>query len=269
MTKRVLVTGAGGVCGREVCRELMARGHSVHGLIRRHRETDPPVAEMHMADLADAAAIDAAADGMDAIVHMAATPDPDDYMTRLLPNNIVGIYNIFEAARNQGVHRFVLASSAQVAWGLPNWRKAIIRVEAGTAPTNHYGLAKVYAEQMGRMYAAVYSLSVVAIRMGWLPRDQQLATSLAADQWGHATYFSPPDVGRAFACAVETEDDKIGGFAPIYASSRSPRHDRGLDLEPARRVIGFEPQDTWPQNLPKQLLAKVTVHGTGTANDRE
>ena len=50
------------------------------------------------------------------VIHLAATPDDDDFLTKLLPNNIVGVYHVLEAARLAGVRRLVLASSGQVVW---------------------------------------------------------------------------------------------------------------------------------------------------------
>ena len=49
-------------------------------------------------------------------MHLAATPDDADFLTELLPNNVVGVYNVFEAARLAGVRRMILASSGQVVW---------------------------------------------------------------------------------------------------------------------------------------------------------
>ena len=59
-------------------------------------------------------------------------------------------------------------------------------------------------------------------------------------------YLSPADAGRFFACAVTAPvKDK---FAIVYASSK-PRRRQYFDMDAARRLVGFEPQDTWPQGI--------------------
>ena len=104
----VLVTGAAGRIGRAVVRELTARGHRVRAF---DRTPAPAAAEVVVGDLTDAAAVRHAARGAETLVHLAATPDDDDFLTQLLPNNLVGVYHVLEAARLVGVKRLVLASS--------------------------------------------------------------------------------------------------------------------------------------------------------------
>ena len=59
----------------------------------------PGAEEFLVGNLTDAAGVKEAASGVSAIVHLAAWPDDDEFMTRLLPNNIIGLYNLLEAAR--------------------------------------------------------------------------------------------------------------------------------------------------------------------------
>ena len=69
------------------------------------------LAEIDKRRATDAPAVSRAAEGVDALIHLAATPDDDDFLTKLLPNNILGAYHVLEAARLAGVRRVVLASS--------------------------------------------------------------------------------------------------------------------------------------------------------------
>ena len=72
---------------------------------------------------------------------------------------------------------------------------------------------------------------------------------MARSPVGQAMYLSPGDAGRFFRCAVEAEGIP---FAILFATSRS----NGpvlFDLEPARRLIGFEPRDTFPDGIPHPL----------------
>src|SRR6185369_10045463 len=96
----VLVTGSAGRIGRAVVRELTARGHKVRGF---DRVATPGVTDTVVADITDADAVRRAVAGVRTLIHLAATPDDDDFLTQLAPNNIVGAYQIMEAARAAGV----------------------------------------------------------------------------------------------------------------------------------------------------------------------
>src|SRR5688500_11471621 len=111
--RKVLITGSSGRIGRAAVAELLRRRHSVRGF---DRAAAPGLADCRIADLADRAALDEAMRGIDCVVHLAATPDDDDFFTQLLPNNIIGLYHVMESARAAGVRRIILASSGQVNW---------------------------------------------------------------------------------------------------------------------------------------------------------
>jgi nucleoside-diphosphate-sugar epimerase len=242
--RNVLVTGAAGWVGQAVCRELLSRGHHVRGLDRLPGPlSDLP--DFHLAELEDAAAIDRAAQGMDSIVHLAATPDDADFMSRLLGPNIIGVYNVCDAARRHNVRRLVLTSTMQVING-HDWRTRTVSVQDGPSVTNHYGVTKVFAEAMGQMYHQTHKLSVVVARLGWCPRTQPQWQKMTESQTARRIYLSPGDAGRFFACAVEAPDV---GYALVFVTSR-PSQPAALDLEPARIAVGFQPQDLWSDGWP-------------------
>ena len=75
----------------------------------------PDVADAVIADVADAAAVQAAMRGVDAVVHLAAQPHERPF-PELVGPNVIGLYNVMDAAREQAVKRVVLASSMMVVW---------------------------------------------------------------------------------------------------------------------------------------------------------
>jgi uronate dehydrogenase len=238
--------GAAGAIGRSVCIELLRRGHVVRGFDLQAMDHVPGLTDALVGDLADRAAVDRATAGMDSIVHLGAYPNDAAFMDVLLGPNVIGLFNVMDAARQASMRRVVLASSMQVISGLESRRqRGPIRVEDGTAPKNHYALTKVWMEHMAEMYWRCYELSSIAVRIGWTPRDARQAEHIDRHEWGRAIYLSHDDAGRFFAQAIEAHDV---GYAALFAVS-CLGVGVAADMEPARQLIGFEPRDTWPAGL--------------------
>jgi nucleoside-diphosphate-sugar epimerase len=246
---RVLVTGSAGRIGQAVVAELKARSRAVRGF---DRVPTPGLEDYVVGDLTDGAAVRQAVRGAGALIHLAATPDDDDFLTRLVPNNVIGVYHVLEAARLGGVRRVVLASSGQVVW----WQRFTgpwpIRADDTPTPRSWYAATKLFQEAAGRAYADGHGLSVIAARLGWCPRDAEHVQELARTDWGPDVYLSPGDAGRFFACAADA--DAGLRFAVVYATSRPVRAEV-YDLAPARELLGYEPRDRWPEGVEDQLGA--------------
>lgn len=243
--KRVLVTGSTGAIGQPLSRYLIGRGHHVRGFARR---PSPGLEDAVIGDLADRDAVRRAVEGMDTIVHLGAYPNPADFIDVLLGPNVVGLYYVCEAAVELGVRRLILASTVQVTTG-HQFRDRPVTVEDGPMPVNHYALTKVWAEAAGDMYARVHNLSVISVRIGWFPRNTEECRRLAASPFGKDIYLSHDDSDRFLALCVESENPPPGKHEILQAASRPVGIGR-LDLERAREVIGYVPQDIWPQGLP-------------------
>jgi NAD+ dependent glucose-6-phosphate dehydrogenase len=110
--KRVLVTGLSGLIGGAVHRRLAGR-YELTALNRR----DAPGVRCIQADVADFSAIRPAFDGQDVVVHLAAVVRGNATWDELLHANVIGVYNVFEAARQAGVERVIFASSGSVFGG--------------------------------------------------------------------------------------------------------------------------------------------------------
>ena len=235
----VLVTGSAGRVGKAACEGLLAHGHRVRAFDIRE---SPGVDDAHIGDICERSQVGKAMAGIDVVVHLAATPDEDDFINKLLPNNIVGIYNVLEGARKAQVRRIILASSGQVVMGHEGpWP---ITPEIPVSPRNWYGSAKVLAEVAGQVYAYVHGLCVIVARLGWCPRNQRHAEQLAGDEFGRDVYLSPRDAGRFFACAVESPTDL--DYFVVFATSKPVSKVR-FDLSKTKKLLGFVPTDTWPQ----------------------
>ena len=249
----VLVTGSAGRIGRAVVRELKARGRPVRGF---DLVPTPDADDGIVGDITDAPLVRRAMEGVGSLIHLAAVPDDDDFETKLAPSNVIGVYQVLEAARQAGVRRLVLGSSGQVVWWQRFSGPLPITTDAPPTPRGWYAATKVFLEAAGRAFAEAHGLTVVAVRLGWCPRDREHVAELARTEWGPDVYLSPGDAGRFFACAVEAPASFR--FAVIYACSR-PVRQVVYDLSPSRTLLGYEPQDTWPQGI--EVIEGAVVPG--------
>jgi nucleoside-diphosphate-sugar epimerase len=237
----VLVTGSAGRIGRAAVQGLRTAGHRVRGF---DLVPSPDVDESIVGDITDADAVRRAMGGAGTLIHLAAVPDDDDFMTKLLPANIIGVYQVMEAARAAGVKRLILGSSGQVVW----WQRFTGPLPIGpngpVSPRAWYASAKVFLEATGRSFAELHGCNVLAVRLGWCPRTRDHAEELARTEWGPDVYLSPGDAGRFFARAVAA----LGNirFAVVYAMSRHIKK-QYHDMTGARDLLGYDPQDTWPE----------------------
>ncbi len=223
-------------------KELLARGRPVRGF---DRVPTPGLADMVVGEVTDGDAVRRAMQGVGSLIHLAATPDDDDFMTTLLGPNVVGTYHILEAARAAGVQRAVLASSGQVIWNQRLVGPYPIGPDVQVSPRYWYAATKVFLEAAGRAFAdAKYIPCVLAIRLGWCPRTPEQVREISEQDWAQDVYLSPGDAGRFFACAVEAKVDRP--FAILYATSRPAKLER-VALEPARKLLGYEPRESWPE----------------------
>lgn len=241
-TRRVLLTGNAGYIGRVVAPALVGRGHLVRGFDRVACDN---VAEHVTGDLTDPDAIGRAVEGMDVVLHLAASPKVTATWEELVEPNVIGLYNVFGVARQAGVSYIIAASSVHAVTAMaPNTDDRPIRVSDGPAPGNLYGMTKVWAEEMGRYNALNHDLTVLAVRIAWFARHgvemQQMVRHGPANQ-----YFSHNDAQRLFIRAVEA-DLEPGRFEIVFGVSRPQSH-WVYDPEPARRLLGYEPQDTHPE----------------------
>ena len=128
---------------------------------------------------ADSAQVEKAVAGVDGIVHLGGFSVEGPWET-ILNANIVGCYNLFEAARRKGVKRVVFASSNHAVGFYPRQRK--IGVDAPVRPDSRYGVSKAFGEALGALYAYKHGLRVTCLRIGNVgdaPARQAPAVDLA------------------------------------------------------------------------------------------
>jgi uronate dehydrogenase len=160
---KVLITGGAGRIGTKLRRELA----SAFDLIRtfdRVPVADPgPGEESVVGDLGDMAALEAAMAGMDGVVHLAAIPNEQPWEV-MLRTNVIGTWNVYEAAFRSGVRRVVFGSSNHAVGFYP--RTTRIGSDVPCRPDSRYGLTKCWGEDVGSLYADKYGVRSLHIRIG-------------------------------------------------------------------------------------------------------
>jgi uronate dehydrogenase len=247
--RTVLLTGAAGLVGTMLRAELPGHGHRLRLFDRAPIPAEPAAIT---ADLADSAALAAAASGVDAIVHLAGIPSEAPFAD-ILATNIVGTHQLYEAARAAGVRRVVFASSNH-AVGFTGRPAAGDAVPGDTPhrPDTYYGLSKCFGEDLASLYADRYGIDTVSLRIGSCFPEPTTVRHLG-------TWLSPGDCGRLVHAALTAP---VRGHVAVFGISANTR--AWWDLGPAR-ALGYDPQDD-AERFASALLAK---HGELTPDDPE
>jgi len=236
--ERCLITGAAGGIGTRLRRLL--RGVYPH-LRLSDRVPPPDLAadeEFVAADLADAAAVERAVAGMQGIIHLGGLSTECPW-EEILPANIIGTYNLFEAARRAGVERVVFASSNHVVGFYPRRRR--ISAEAIPRPDSRYGVSKAFGEALGAFYADKFGLGVLAIRIGNV-------ADAPVDERRLSIWVKPEDLVQLLRIGLEHPDLH---FEVVYGVSANARG--WWDNETAFR-LGYRPTGE-AENLSAAALA--------------
>lgn len=258
--RRVAITGANGVVG-----EILCIGLSPEFDVRPVTRTNALPGGV-LADLGDVDSLVTAFADCDAVIHLAAASGVDIAWDLILSANIIGAYNVFEAASQAGVPRVVFASTNHVvgqyevdnAPGLYELDDQLcIDEHTEVRPDSPYGASKVFGEALGRYYADTHAMSVICLRIGSVRADNDpygptvtnSAGWLNLDQHGkllrsRATWLSHRDCLQLFRRSLTADVD----WSVAFGTSANPR--LIWSLASAERDLGYRPQDASPESLP-------------------
>lgn len=224
--QNILVTGAAGGIGTRLRKLLKGVYPNIRWSDLRRPDDLAADETFVAADLADYAQVERIAEGIDGIVHLGGYSIEGPWDT-ILQANIVGTYNLFEAAYRQGVKRVVFASSNHVMGFYP--RAERIGVNVTVRPDSRYGVSKAFGESIGALYADKHGLRVTCLRIGNVG-DAPL------DKRRLAIWLKPEDLVQLIRIGFEHRDIR---FEIFYGASDNA--DAWWDNSNARR-FGYKPQ---------------------------
>jgi len=223
--KTVLITGATGDVGTHLSRELAGR-YKLR--LSDRRPLKPPKGQTFVkADITKMANALRITKGVDAIVHLGGYSVEGPWES-ILQANIIGCYNVFEAARRNGVKR-VLFPTSNHAVGFYR-RDQTIDHRVYPKPDSRYGVSKVFGEALGSLYADKYGMEVFMMRIGNV-------NPMPIDKRRLSIWFSPRDLAQLVSIGIEHPDIR---FEIVYGISRNKR--AWYDNSNAFR-LGYRPQD--------------------------
>ena len=277
MTK-IAVTGGSGKAGRCVVRDLLDHGYQVVNV-----DVAPPAQSLtrfRQANLTDLGEVFEALDGVEAVVHLAAIPNPDRYTPgHIFHNNTMGCFNVFTVAMQLKLARVVWASS-ETTLGLPFDREkpayAPIDEQHPLYPESSYALSKVVTEEMARQFHRWTGIPFVALRFSNIKDPQQYADfpsywqDATLRKWNLWGYVDGRDVAQSCRLALEASISGAEAFIIAAADTVMNRSSRDLlaevfpgvplskpvgefetllSIDKARQLLGYTPQYSWRDHI--------------------
>jgi uronate dehydrogenase len=245
--KTILITGAAGDVGTHLRRELagkyVLRVSDLRSLKKINKEE-----QFVRADISKMPEALRITKGVDAIVHLGGYSVEGPW-EGILNANIIGCYNVFEAARRNRVKRILFPTSNH-AVGFYR-RDQTIDHRVYIKPDSRYGVSKVFGEALGSLYSDKYGMEVFCMRIGNVnatPIDKRRLSIL----------FTPRDLAQLVTIGIEHPDIR---FEIVYGISRNKR--AWYDNSNAYR-LGYQPKDD-SEKWAAEVLAREKPGGDPVA----
>lgn len=231
--KTILITGASGYVG-----QAFLRVYGQDYMLRVFGRTAVEGYEFVQGDIKCLDDLERAAKGVDAIVHLAAATTDGTGISDLeyFQTNIVGTFNVLEAAARNGVKRAVYGSSV-CAVGFRPTPKLIKETDRCEPSDGMYGYSKYLSERLCEHYAKSRGMSIICLRMAMVVPQHELvapANPFAA-HWLGAVHIE--DVLQAYKLAIDNDTIRFGVF---HIAADSPKSK--FDITNAKGVLGYRPR---------------------------
>ncbi|KAF8150631.1 hypothetical protein B0H34DRAFT_146093 [Crassisporium funariophilum] len=222
---KLVITGCNGIVGRRVVKLALERGHTVLGLDITPQPdpkddwTNTQEYTFKQVDLRDFDVVLAVLEGYEAVIHLAAYPNPHDYKATAHNSNVVISWNSLRGCAELGITRVAQASSVNViALGYckeanRGFRYLPVDEDHPCEPDEPYGLSKVFCEMQADTIVRRYkSMEIASLRLHWTVPDRPTASAKgevrgALGVWGYVQEDSAAD---AFLLAIGANDKWAG-----------------------------------------------------------
>ena len=185
----------------------------------------------------------------DMVVHFGAIGDEAPF-DAILQSNIVGAYNVWEAAYKNGVRRVVYASSIHAVGMHP--KNEFIGTDAPHRPDTYYGLAKCFAEDLASLYWDKRGIESVCMRI--------LSAANVGNPRAVGSWLSYDDLIQLVTRAIDTP---VTGFAVVYGVSNNDR----VPVDNAKAsFLGYQPKDNAEQFAAETFAASDVLDSQDTGN---
>ncbi len=230
--QRVLITGASGGIGTHL-RKLLK---PIYPDLILSDINEPkallPDEKFVQANLNDLSTVESICDGVGGIVHLGGISGEAPWES-ILNSNIVGCYNLFEAARRKGVKRIIFASSNHAVGFYP--RSQTIPTDVTLRPDSRYGVSKAFGEAIGAMYAYKHGIGVTCLRIGNVGPEP-------IDERRLAIWLAPEDLVQLIRIGLERPNlvfEVMYGISDNERSWFDNSHAKGLGYDPDGKSEDF------------------------------
>jgi uronate dehydrogenase len=221
----VLLTGAAGKLGQALRPWLAPLCEELRLVDKLPLQTSSPNEKAFVLDLSDVPGLGAAMAGCSAVVHFAGYPREACWDV-LLPANVQGVINLWEAAHAAGVDRIIYASSNHAVGFYP--RQETLDEKVFPKPDSRYGLTKVFMEGLAELYAQKHGMRGFGIRIGHCavaPSDARMLS-----HWIH-----PEDLASLISVGLEADYE----CEIVYGASANRR---SWWTNERAHALGYRPQ---------------------------
>ena len=235
--KKVLLLGATGRIGPGLLEEyLKSYKKDYEVILGIHKKSKTYGLKTVKFDLANIKKLKSIMKGVDVVVNLAANASPKATFEEVLNPNIIGAYNVFEAARQAKVKRVVFASSIHTVKGYSD--KYEVTAHDAPKPLNFYGASKAFGEALCFVFSNKYNLSCLAIRVGaYVSNSKQKSVCYTRSDYGHV--ISQRDMAQLIHKSIMAPS-KVK-YAILSGISKD-KH-KHLQLKSTKKLIGYEPKD--------------------------
>lgn len=257
MKKNVLISGGCGLVGSVLVKNLREKFN-----LKVLDQYESKHVKTHIGNIDKLESIIDAFENIDTVIHLAGDRRVHGDWDSVLQNNLIGVYNIYEAAKRHKLKRVVFASS-QHATGANyelepytfidkgNYKKVpknYIPLDESTRirPDSYYGVSKAFGEAIGSYYSDYYGISTINLRIGWVLSDDDPTFSPSSlNLW-----LSHRDLTQIVEKSINAPKNVM--YETFYATSDN--HWKIWSIEKAKRILKYEPEDSAPKEFAEREI---------------